>query len=73
MLGHIDLLPPQTSSQLAVIDMHFKAAEEHFPGGHFIHDRVQPIHKQQFVVGRFAGNLYEAFGLEGVHVGDDGR
>jgi hypothetical protein len=47
---HVDRLAPGSAFQLVALDTHFKAAEQHVPGGHLVHNGVQPIGQQDLGV-----------------------
>ena len=72
MPGDVGFLAPGVSRQSSIFNLYFEPAEQHLAGSHFVHDGIQPVDEQQFIIGRLAldRNLFTR--LDPFRFGDHG-
>ena len=63
----------ETRPQFLLLYMYLKPTKKHLAAIHLKEQTTQPFDKQQFVIGRLAGNLHFFFRFNTCQIGYDGR
>ena len=70
MARRVDGLAPGSAREVAPVDPHIEAGEQHAPGRHLEDQRVQPVDEQKRIVRRLAGDLDRFARLDQVRIAD---